>query len=80
MKTKIKWYTTVEMVDEETGESLRKHRIENGEYIIIKKEKVNETNRNINGEPTSGRTIWFYICRPNPQYKLFGTNEHMGVN
>lgn len=66
-KTKIKWYTELEIVDTETGELITKSEYERRDLIIIKKTKKNEYNAKSN----AGITRWTWECGRNPQQKLW---------
>lgn len=63
-----KWTTTVEYIDTETGEIIRKQ-LAKDEYIVIKKYKKYKIEER-NGKKY-GITVWTNECEPNKQVKLF---------
>lgn len=62
----MKWSTTIEVIDTETGEIITKKHVEQGIYVMIKKTTETEIKNNLYGKR---KIKWF--CERNRQQKLF---------
>lgn len=69
-KERIKWYSTTEIIDTETGEIITKSTYERGNYRIIEKNKKHELQFDNRGNKYGTTTHQWYV-KGNEQQRLF---------
>jgi len=62
-----KWYSTIEIIDIETGEIITKQQARAESYYVTKKYKITEFNQ----EENYGTIKWCWECKKSTQTRLF---------